>query len=214
MSQGQVPADGAPRPKWRASALPAEAAPPASSRGKQLVASLAILLALLGATVLMLQFWGDAAPPYFLSLAIREYGSPVLPVNSLALQDADLLAKRFERGKVERPYNTQTGDGIRRALADLGQKSSTPVVVYLCALARCLGDKVYLLGSDADPDPDHINNDTWVPLSDILRKCANARRGTSCLSWILLGPTPMNASVSSPMIWPPECRRRWRAKTT
>jgi hypothetical protein len=149
--------------------------------GKKLVASVAFLLIMLGAIVVLLHYLADVTSPDFLSLAIREYEAPVLPVNTLALQDANLLANRFEHGKVERPYNTQTGAGIRRALADLGKKADTPVVVYLCALARCRGEEVFLLGSDADPD--QMDNESCVRLVKSYERCANAWRRPSCSSW-------------------------------
>src|SRR5262245_17314800 len=113
MSHGQVPPYGSSKPSWRTSApAGAEGAPAtAASRGKKLVGLLVLLLALAGAVAAMFLYLRGVSPPDFVSLAIREYKSPILPSNSFALQDSVLLEKRFAAGTVERPYNVQDGEG-------------------------------------------------------------------------------------------------------
>lgn len=167
MSQGQVPPRGVVGRGWRESAAPAAGgAAPASGRGKKLVGLLAVLLALAGAVAALLFYVRNLAAPDVLSLAIREYQSPLLPPNALALQDSLVLEKRFAAGKVDRPYNVQRGDDILLALKELRKKTSAPVVVHISALARWSDGKVFLLGGDADPD----RAASWVPLEDILQR--------------------------------------------
>src|SRR5450631_1249240 len=99
MSPGQVP-PGPPTPDWRHSLQKPEerSSPGGSGRGKKLVFLVALSLALLSAVVGFFFYLGSSKPAEFQSFAIREYKSPLFPVNSLAYQDSQLLAKRFSQG--------------------------------------------------------------------------------------------------------------------
>src|SRR5271165_6439756 len=160
MATGPTPS-GSPAPDWRHHQSKPEAAGPSrsSGRGKHLVFLFALVLALISAVAAFFFYLRAWKAPEFQSFAIREYKSPLFPVNGFAYQDSQLLAKRFAQGDVDSFHNVQESTSVRRELDGLRKKTEGRVVVYLNALARRRDGKVFVLGADASPD----RTDAWVP---------------------------------------------------
>ncbi len=138
--------------------VPSTKPPVRSHLVRWVVVVIACLIGIVGAFLYFVSGW---TKPEFFSLTIREYTSPLLPINPLVYEDSRILSERFEKMTVE--YNAQ--DHILNVLGGLRTKQQ-PLVVHLSALARWRDGKVYLLGSNADPD----RTDTWVSFHDVLQK--------------------------------------------
>src|SRR5262245_1349975 len=122
-------------PRWRGQVKNDPHRPAvASSKQKKAFALIAILLALSATAIAWLLFVRPMEAPFFLTLPIREYSVPELPTNPLAVQDSDLLLQHFPENK--KAYESQTRERLRLELVALRNRTSGPLVVHLCGLAR------------------------------------------------------------------------------
>jgi serine/threonine protein kinase len=134
----------------------------ASKRGRKLFLSTAIMLALLGVLSAVVLYPRSLFGPRFLTMAIREYQSPLLPPNAWAIQDGRLLAPHF--GNREDSYDKQNSVQFARFLDRLLNWNEGPLVVHLCALSRVYDEKVVLFLGDTNPD----EPSRGVPLQTVL----------------------------------------------
>jgi hypothetical protein len=135
---------------------------------------LAIMLALVGAIIAMLLFYGSFHPPHFVSIPVTEYDLHY-PPNAFALQDGEALRVFFDPERSKDAFEHQERDRFVRALQGLSAHADGPVVLHVSAHALARGEEVYILPGDALPD----DPNTWLALTDILRylgECPSAHK--------------------------------------
>ncbi len=147
---------------WR-QASPAPDGKHASSKKALLFVLAGVMLAILGTLAAWVLYPKEIKPPHFVTLAVREYKSPLLPSNPQAVQDSRLLLQRFS-GKKAEGYVSQESDSFRELLRGLKQTKEETAILYLTALGRSEGDDVYVLPGDSHPD----QPDRWIKLGEIL----------------------------------------------
>src|SRR5262249_39742582 len=141
------------RQNWRAGepATSAGRTPTGSSKRRQIIAILFVMLALLGAIAAWFFYVHPVPEPYFEAIWIDEYRDTRIPVNAWA--DRDRTALRGVRWQETNAFTRQERHLLQGELSGLKTKGDRPIVMYLSAHALT-GDngEILLLPGDASAD--------------------------------------------------------------